>query len=53
LQLHQLFANIDTENQASLALFTTFGFEKIGVKKDWNFINNSFKDEAIFQLIKK
>lgn len=53
LQLHQLFANIGTENTASLSLFTTFGFEKIGVKKDWNFTNNRFQDEALFQLIKK
>lgn len=53
LQLHQLYANISTENEASIALFTTFGFEKIGVKKDWNFTNNSFKDEGLFQLIKK
>ncbi len=53
LQLHQLFANIGTDNQASLTLFTTFGFEKVGVKKDWNFTHNSFKDEALFQLIKK
>ena len=53
LQLHQLYANIGTENKASLSLFTTFGFEKIGVKKDWNFSNNFFHDEAIFQLIKK
>lgn len=53
LQVHQLFANIDTENKASLALFTTFGFEKIGVKKDWNFIQNAFHDEALFQLIRK
>jgi diamine N-acetyltransferase len=53
LQLHQLYANIGTENKASLALFTTFGFEKIGVKKDWNFIRDAFQDEAIFQLIKK
>jgi diamine N-acetyltransferase len=53
LQLHQLYANISEENQPSLALFVTFGFEKIGVKKDWNFTNNSFHDEAIFQLIKK
>lgn len=52
LQLHQLFANIGAENKASLALFTTFGFERIGVKKDWNYINNSFHDEALFQLIK-
>ena len=53
LQLHQLFANIGTDNQPSLTLFTTFGFEKVGVKKDWNFTHNSFTDEALFQLIKK
>ncbi|WP_445454047.1 GNAT family N-acetyltransferase [Flavobacterium sp. 25HG05S-40] len=53
LQLHQLYANIGTDNTASLALFTTFGFEKIGVKKDWNFANYAFHDEAVFQLIKK
>ncbi|MFN3753536.1 GNAT family N-acetyltransferase [Flavobacterium sp.] len=53
LQLHQLFANIGVENKVSLALFTTFGFEKIGIKKDWNFNNNHFHDEALFQLIKK
>jgi diamine N-acetyltransferase len=53
LQLHQLYANISTENKVSIALFTTFGFERIGVKKDWNFTNNSFKDEGLYQLIKK
>jgi diamine N-acetyltransferase len=53
LQLHQLYANIGTDNKASLLLFTTFGFEKIGIKKDWNFTQNAFHDEAIFQLIKK
>ena len=51
LQLHQLFANIDVNNKPSLQLFTTFGFQKIGVKKDWNFINNQYQDEAVFQLI--
>jgi len=53
LQLHQLYANISTENKVSITLFTTFGFERIGVKKDWNFTNNSFKDEGLYQLIKK
>ena len=51
LQLHQLYANIGTTNEASLNLFTTFGFEKIGVKKDWVLINNQYQDEAIYQLI--
>lgn len=52
LQLHQLYANIGTDNKASLSLFTTFGFVEIGVKKDWNFTNNAYHDEAVFQLIK-
>ena len=51
LNLHQLYANIGTENEASTALFTKFGFEIIGVKKDWTFVNGVYKDEAIFQLI--
>ena len=51
LNLHQLYANIGTENVASIALFTKFGFEMIGVKKDWTFVNGIYKDEAIFQLI--
>ena len=51
LQLHQLYANISVENIPSISLFTTFGFEKIGVKKDWNFSNNSYHDEAVFQSI--
>jgi diamine N-acetyltransferase len=53
LNLHQLYANIATENKASIALFTKFGFEKIGVKKDWTLVNGSFKDEALYQLINK
>lgn len=51
LNLHQLFANIGTENEISTALFTKFGFQKIGIKKDWNLVNGTYKDEAIFQLI--
>jgi diamine N-acetyltransferase len=51
LQLHQLFANIGSNNEISIALFTKFGFEKIGVKKDWNKINNRYEDEVLFQLI--
>ncbi len=31
LNLHQLYANIATENKASLSLFTKFGFQKIGI----------------------
>ncbi len=51
LQLHQLYANIDPANHASVALFTKFGFEMTGLKKEWNFIHGAFRDEAIYQLI--
>ncbi|WP_306353831.1 GNAT family N-acetyltransferase [Flavobacterium sp. '19STA2R22 D10 B1'] len=51
LNLNQLYANIGTENKTSEKLFTNFGFEKIGVKKQWNLINGVYYDEAIFQLI--
>ncbi|MEZ4853813.1 GNAT family N-acetyltransferase [Flavobacterium sp.] len=51
LQLHQLYANISTDNQISLQLFTKFGFQEIGTKKQWNKINNVYKDEILLQLI--
>ncbi len=51
LNLHQLYANIDIENEISIALFTKFGFQKIGVKKQWNLVNGNYNDEALFQLI--
>ena len=51
LQLHQLYANIGSKNEISISLFTKFGFQKIGVKKDWIKVNNVFKDEMLYQLI--
>lgn len=51
LQLHQLYANIGSDNEISKQLFTKFGFQKIGTKKDWIKADNIFKDEILFQLI--
>lgn len=51
LNLHQLYANIGSDNEISLKLFTTFGFQKIGVKKDWHFLQGKYHDEEIYQLI--
>lgn len=51
LQLHQLYANIGTENTPSINLFTNFGFQCIGVKKDWNRLRNNYADEGFYQLI--
>lgn len=51
LNLHQLFANIGEDNTFSIALFSKFGFEKIGNKKQWYKINGVYKDEFFYQLI--
>ncbi|WP_142783167.1 GNAT family N-acetyltransferase [Changchengzhania lutea] len=51
LGLHQLYCNISEENEASLKLFKNQGFEKIGLKKQWNYVNGSYKNEYLFQLI--
>ncbi len=53
LGLHQIYCNISTVNQASIHLFEKMGFINCGVKKEWTFINNSWQDELIFQLINK
>lgn len=53
LALHQLFANISSDNKNSIRLFENADFKRIGIKKDWMHIKNSeYKDEILFQLIK-
>ena len=51
LQLHQLFCNISETNEISLKLFESKGFKKVGLKKDWNFTTEGFKNEYLLQLI--
>lgn len=52
LSLHQLYANITTDNKKSLTLFEKLHFKKVGTKKEWIHTNNAFKDEVLLQLIK-
>ena len=51
LNLHQLYANIATDNKNSTKLFTKNNFILIGIKKDWIYQHKKYKDEAIYQLI--
>ncbi len=51
LNLHQLYCNISEDNEASIKLFSKQGFKEIGLKKDWNYVNGSYKNEYLFQLI--
>ncbi|WP_055446541.1 GNAT family N-acetyltransferase [Lacinutrix mariniflava] len=51
LDLHQLYCNISETNEASIKLFENQGFNKIGLKKDWNFQNGKYTNEYLYQLI--
>lgn len=51
LDTHQIYANITEDNTKSITLFEKSGFKKIGAKKDWVFINGTFKNELLYQLI--
>lgn len=51
LNLHQLYANITVDNTNSLRLFEKFNFQCIGIKKDWIYHNQTYTDEATYQLI--
>lgn len=53
LNLHQLYANILTDNTISIQLFTKAGFEIIGTKKEWIREGGVWKDELLLQLIRK
>lgn len=53
LDLHQLYANIEQDNNSSISLFTNLNFELVGIKKQWNRRGNTYIDEALYQLINK
>jgi len=51
IQLHQVWCNVLSDNEASLKMFTAAGFKQTGLKKEWLFFDDSFHDEALLQLI--
>ncbi len=53
LGLHQLYCNIASDNVVSINLFQRFGFDIIGVKKDWRKSFGGWIDEYVLQLINK
>ena len=38
--MHQLYANISSNNVESISLFKKNGYNEVGLKKDWVFYNN-------------
>lgn len=53
LNVHQIFANITSNNLKSISIFEKLNFLKVGIKKDWIYSKATFKDEILYQLIKK
>jgi diamine N-acetyltransferase len=51
LNLHQIYANILTDNEHSIKLFLHAGFEITGTKRDWVRDGRMWKDEYLMQLI--
>ena len=51
LHMHQIYANVLEDNEASKHLFKKLGFVAVGIKKDWIFANGNFKDEILYQKI--
>lgn len=51
LGLKQLYCEITTDNTASIHLFEKAGFVHCGVRKSWVKDGDTWKDEAMYQLV--
>jgi diamine N-acetyltransferase len=51
LNLHQIYANIVSDNKFSIQLFENLLFRKIGLKKEWILSDGRYKDVILYQLI--
>ena len=51
LNVHQIFASVAQNNDASIQLFESLKFEKTGVRKDWILSKNEYVDEFFYQKI--
>ena len=51
LHLHQLFAFVDTCNEASLRLFRRQGYQESSVIKDWLYNGREYRDAVLMQLV--
>lgn len=49
VHLHQIYCNIPSDNEASIKLFISNGFEITGVKKQWLRSGEKYVDELLLQ----
>lgn len=51
LNLHQLYCDIQSDNNESIKFFESNGFLKTGIKKDWSLSAKVFTDVLFYQKI--
>ena len=51
LHLHQLYAYVDTRNEASLKLFGKQGYQSAGTIRDWLYDGREYHDVVLMQLV--
>lgn len=51
LGIHQIIADIATDNLTSIHLFEKLGFTRSGILKDWLRVGKTFRDVAVMQKI--
>lgn len=51
LHLHQLWCNVGADNIPSMELFRKAGFEAVGIKRDWLWTPEGYRDEILMQKI--
>ncbi len=51
LGLHQLWCEVGEENAPSLALFRGAGFETVGVRRDWIWTPQGYRDVVMMQKV--
>ncbi len=53
LEFYNLTANVLEDNESSIALFETAGFELVGVRKNWFYERGKRINERIYQICLK
>ncbi|MCK5782223.1 MAG: GNAT family N-acetyltransferase [Flavobacteriales bacterium] len=51
LNLHQLYCDIQSNNNSSINFFENNGFKKTGIKKDWHLSNKTYIDVLFYQKL--
>ena len=51
LHLHQLFAFVDTNNEASMRLFRKQGYQPSSTISDWLYDGREYRDAVLMQLV--